>query len=124
MRILKSQIPEATKKLMAKQGGKCAVCGKPIGKGKDGAVLDHDHTTGFIRGVLHRSCNGIEGKLLSLARRGHSGVSATDFLIGLGKYLELQKKPQTPWIHPSHMTQAEKRAKQRAARAKLKNRKK
>lgn len=38
------------------QKGRCAVCG---GTGKDGRRLsvDHDHTTGLIRGLLCGSCN-------------------------------------------------------------------
>lgn len=36
------------------QGGKCLVCGKEIGYD---ACVDHDHETGMIRGLLHRSCN-------------------------------------------------------------------
>ncbi len=37
------------------QGGRCAMCGL-----RDRLVMDHDHTTGLIRGWLCRSCNGLE----------------------------------------------------------------
>jgi Recombination endonuclease VII len=36
-----------------KVGGTCAYCGEP---GTD-LVTDHDHETGQIRGLVHRSCN-------------------------------------------------------------------
>ena len=78
---------------------------------RDGPVLDHDHTTGALRGVLHRSCNGAEGKVKTKAHLGHKGVKPEDYVIGLGQYLEKHKKPQTQLIHPSHLTEDEKRIK-------------
>jgi len=61
--------------LLKSQDGKCSVCGSsiyviPSERGKqDGAVIDHDHSTGKIRGLLCNRCNrgigflgdGIEG---------------------------------------------------------------
>jgi hypothetical protein len=47
----------------------CGVCGRSVrhtwdGAGKaDGAAIDHDHSTGKIRGVLCNTCNQAEGKL-------------------------------------------------------------
>lgn len=43
--------------LRAEQGGRCAVCGATNPR-----CLDHDHTTGLIRGLLCRRCNLVEGK--------------------------------------------------------------
>lgn len=47
--------------LLAKQSGKCALCGKePQPRQSDGVALldvDHDHESGHIRGLLCRSCN-------------------------------------------------------------------
>lgn len=40
------------------QNGVCAVCNKP---GK--LVVDHDHKTGKVRGLLHSSCNAAIGLL-------------------------------------------------------------
>lgn len=48
--------------LLAAQGGVCAVCG---GKRLYALNVDHDHTTGFVRGLLCRRCNG---QLLTAAR--------------------------------------------------------
>lgn len=106
--LKRSQIESVTKQLVARQGGRCAVCGRPFTR-TDGTCLDHDHETGYIRGVLHRSCNGIEGKVKTLARRSHKGVSSYEFIIGLGKYLEKHSTPQLPYIHPEHVTEDMKR---------------
>jgi hypothetical protein len=42
-------------KLLAKQGSVCAICGG--NRGKNALDLDHNHTTGKIRGLLCRPCN-------------------------------------------------------------------
>jgi Recombination endonuclease VII len=47
-------------KMCHDQGGKCSLCDK-IPKGK--LVVDHDHVTSKIRGLLCRSCNGALGVL-------------------------------------------------------------
>mgnify|MGYP001943377607 CR=1 FL=1 len=96
------------------------MCKKKI-IGRDVAVLDHDHDTGFIRGVLHASCNGIEGRMKSLAQRGHKGVTSAEYIIGLGKYLEHHKQPRIGALHPTHKTEQQKKdarnARARKARA-------
>jgi len=46
--------------LMASQAGSCAICGTTSGyAGQPGSLLfvDHDHTTGAVRGLLCRDCN-------------------------------------------------------------------
>jgi hypothetical protein len=39
--------------LLAEQGGRCAICG-----GADPQHVDHDHRTGWVRGLLCFNCNG------------------------------------------------------------------
>lgn len=116
-----SEVASVLEKLKKKHGNRCEVCGRPFTK-KDDAVLDHDHDTGYIRGAIHRSCNGAEGRVKTKARLGHTGVGANDFIIALGKYLENHAKPKYSLIHPTHMTEEQKRlkrnAKARALRAK------
>ena len=53
-----------TRSLLAKQGGKCALCGRPLDykrtPGNQGPVIDHVHApppADVIRGVLHTQCN-------------------------------------------------------------------
>jgi hypothetical protein len=39
--------------MLAEQGGVCAICGAP-----DPQHVDHDHRTGWVRGILCFNCNG------------------------------------------------------------------
>ena len=41
--------------LLAFQGGGCALCGRPPGRVR--LAVDHDHKTGFVRGLLCMNCN-------------------------------------------------------------------
>ena len=115
-----SEVKSILDQLVKKQGNRCAVCNQ-LFTPRDKPVLDHCHTTGFIRGALHNSCNGAEGRVKVKAHLGHKGVSAHDYIIGLGKYLEKHSTPQYQLLHPSHMTEEQKRllrnAKAKAARA-------
>lgn len=50
--------------LAEKQGGVCAICGElPHGNSPKSSVLhvDHDHTTGKVRGLLCGPCNRVLG---------------------------------------------------------------
>lgn len=49
--------------LLAAQGGVCACCGSPSPNHKQGWVVDHDHTSGKVRGVLCQPCNLTLGKV-------------------------------------------------------------
>lgn len=47
------------------QGDKCPICDKAFSKERRGAlsaVVDHDHTTGVVRGLLHSHCNVLLGR--------------------------------------------------------------
>lgn len=46
------------KNMVLSQNGKCSICNR-VPKNK--LCVDHDHTTGQIRGLLCRSCNGALG---------------------------------------------------------------
>ena len=52
---------------LKEQGGRCALTGYTISAAE--AVLDHDHATGHVRGVLHRGVNALLGKCENNYRR-------------------------------------------------------
>jgi hypothetical protein len=104
------------KDTLATQGGKCAIC--QLNCTEAAAVGDHDHDTGFMRGVTHRSCNALLGKVENNFRRyGVPNLSA--FLHGTAAYL--QRTTPHAVQYPTHRTDEEKRiarnAKARKARA-------
>lgn len=111
-RLKTSQIPPVRAKLAEKQGQKCALCQRAIaGRNAKHPCLDHDHITGYIRDVLCRNCNGLEGKIFNLARRCLKGKEL-EFLQRIVAYWERHKVPQHGgYIHPTFKTADEKRLK-------------
>lgn len=57
--------------LVQEQGGRCAICrNPPEGRGKGGVlVVDHDHETGAVRGLLCGLCNMGLGKFADSPER-------------------------------------------------------
>lgn len=77
--IRKYGMTAADKAAMLKaQGGKCAVCKSDTPGGRWGWVIDHNHNTGRVRGVLCHHCNTTIGNSLENVSR----------LEGIIKYLE------------------------------------
>ena len=119
--------------LQEKQSGRCPLCGEHIDlRIKGEGVCDHDHDTGEIRGVLHRSCNAAEGKISNAAARwGCKSGKYTDIIKYLERLVEYLKRDGTGLMYFGHKTVDEKkdaaaarRKEQRAAiKAKLELRK-
>ncbi len=101
--------------LVRKQMGKCPITKRDLrAMSKTNVVVDHDHQSGVIRAALPRAINGLEGKLTQQCIRWGGCTNKGEIiqmLRGMADYLELHRVPQTKWLHPSHLTQAEKRAK-------------
>lgn len=110
--------------LKSKQGGLCAICKKSIDLqvmgNKSDYVVDHCHETGEIRGVLHRSCNAAEGKVVNAAGRwGAKSTKYSDvvpFLKQLVEYLEQAQLGGTGLMYPDHKTPEEKAQRARTKR--------
>lgn len=121
--------------LKSKQDGNCCICGKVIelqvmGKGSQ-YVVDHDHETGMIRGVAHRSCNAGEGKAANAIGQWIAKSNKyADIIPAMERLLEYLKKPALAIMYPDHKSPEEKAEAQRLktnkaaalrrARAKLK----
>lgn len=96
-------------KTLAEQGGGCALCGLPPTP-TDPPVADHDHATGQLRGVLHRSCNALLGNIENNYKR--YGLRNVGQLAAMLKnavpYMHLRRGDETP-LYPSHRSADEKR---------------
>lgn len=109
-RIKTAQIPVVKAAILSKrQGGKCAICQKGITLAE--ACLDHDHSTGLVRGVLCRNCNGIEGKIKNLVTRARRWHTHQDYIGLVLKYWLWHLEDRTGIYHPMHLTDDEKRIK-------------
>jgi hypothetical protein len=97
MKLKYSEVKPLREKLLAAQTGCCALCQEPV---VDDAVLDHDHKTGLIRGVLHRGCNAMLGKIENNMPRNRVNIERLSKLAdNLIKYLVADAKSE--FLHPT-----------------------
>lgn len=113
------------KQELLKERKACPLCGTPFSKVEPKNIcLDHCHTSGYIRDVLCRNCNGNLGRLEGLGTRSKKGLTMLGWLNNAVKFLEFHKVPRSELIHPTHKTEDEKRElrnkRARALRAKKK----
>lgn len=100
------EVSDVRSTLLTKQGSRCAICKQEVKSSE--AVLDHDHATGAVRGVLHRGCNSLLGKVENNYKRyGVRHLAA--FLAGVATYLQTHLTNQTGLTHPTFKTDEEKR---------------
>ena len=118
-RIRQKDLPDIRDQIMLSQEMICPIC---LGDLSDKvACLDHDHSTGAIRGVLCLNCNQIEGKIKNLARRGKRELPPRVFLGNIIQYWDKHSQNPDQRLHPTHLTEDEKRLRRNAkARARRK----
>ncbi len=105
-RMTQTQVAPTRALQLTQQSNRCALCRLPLPEPK--AVLDHDHSTGIVRGTLHSGCNSLLGKLENNYKRyGVPNLSA--FCNGAAGYLQRHETDQTGLIHYTYRTADEKR---------------
>ena len=112
VKLARSMMRSYAHKLLKEQDGLCPLCGKEIDLTTKGeGVIDHDHDTGRIRGLLHRSCNAAEGKISNAAARwGAKSSSYADIIPYLKNLVAYLERPPKNLIYPMHKTPEEKEA--------------
>ena len=106
MKLKNKEKAEYRAKLLKEQDGICPLCEKEIFPGED--TLDHDHDTGYVRRVLHRSCNQVDGRIKSWIKRSRADDNLL-FLRNLVQYWESDYSMMP--IHPNHLDEIEKEIK-------------
>lgn len=97
--ITTKDVAEVRKKLYDEQFGVDKLTGLPL-QSKD-AVCDHNHSTMYVRGVLHRQSNAVLGKIENMYKRylawWYSGT-LPEFLRKCADYIEA--KDDHRYVHP------------------------
>lgn len=111
-RMKTKDIPAVKKEILRAQGYKCLLCNIDMRRIESRNIcLDHCHKSGFVRGVLCRNCNGVLGKIENLATRAKKDLTHITWLGNAVEFLkDTSKAPAYDYIHPTHKTEAEKRA--------------
>jgi len=82
------------------------------------AVLDHDHSTGYVRGVLHRGCNALEGQIVNAMPRNRMTAQRLAQLFANWAEYHAQHQPELHPLHRSPEQRAE-RARKRARKRRI-----
>jgi hypothetical protein len=110
-----SEVAQYRATALEEQGGHCMLCCDRVAS--EDAVLDHDHKTGHVRGVLHRGCNAMLGHIENnRARNMLKDARLWRFLRGVERYITADHT-QRP-LHPTHRTAEEKVARTKKLAAK------
>lgn len=111
-KIKRTELSSVKHELMLKQNGACMFCGGDLTRvASNNVVVDHNHKTGVIRGVAHRGCNGLEGKVLKVFQTWGKCSSKAEILRTMKRLtLFWAKEPTTEYIYPTHKTPAERKA--------------
>ena len=113
MKLKYSQVKEFRIQQLVRQNNHCALCGEPLTI--EEAVLDHDHKTGSLRGVIHRGDNILLGKIENAMPRTRVNLSRLGNISkNLIKYLT--DVPISEYLHPTYKTPEEKAMKKKKGR--------
>lgn len=89
-------VPGQVERMAEDQGGVCAICGRAP-YGVRGLVVDHNHLTGEVRGLLCQPCNSAIGQLqdspVLLAK-------AAAYLTERGNYAGMKRQPFPGTVQP------------------------
>ena len=100
-----SEVAACRATLLDEQESHCMLCCDRILP--EDAVLDHDHKTGHVRGVLHRGCNAMLGHVENnRARNMLKDARLWRWLRGVERYLTADHTSRP--LHPTHRTPDEK----------------
>jgi hypothetical protein len=96
-----SEIKGVRNAILASQGQSCAITDAPLAVG----CLDHNHSTGELRGVLLSEINMIEGRYLKLFNKlklnEKYDIDFADMLCRMGEYLKQDHSKSK--LHYKHM---------------------
>lgn len=84
---------------MVASNPKCQLCGREFTASQP-PVLDHNHSSGLVRGAIHRGCNSLLGKVENNYKR-YGVISVLDFLSGAKEYLEHHESNPSTLVHPT-----------------------
>ena len=113
MKLKHKDIAPLRAELLEKQKQICLLCNDYI---VDDAVLDHCHKTGQIRGVLHRGCNALLGKVENNMARNRVSIERLEhWASNLVGYINSQ---HSDLIHPRHKLKGERTMKKAMGRGK------
>jgi hypothetical protein len=105
MKLSASQVKSHREDTLRNQQGRCVLCCEQV---TDDAVLDHDHKTGHIRGVLHRGCNSMLGVIENNRPRYLLGGSRLFTMLSrVEAYMKADHTGKP--LHPTHRTAEQKR---------------
>jgi len=114
MRLKTKDIPQLRQLIQISQGHKCQLCSVDLTTPGITPCLDHDHTTGRIRGVLCRWCNRAEGKIHNLARAAKRTGTHLSFVKALLDYWTWFCVSPREEFHPTWKTYEERRVERNA----------
>lgn len=106
MKLKHTEVKPFRLQQLERQNNCCSLCGEPLTI--EEAVLDHCHTTGVLRGVLHRGCNALLGKIENNMPRNRVNLGRlSNIANNLIKYLT--DDPISEYLHPTYKTQEERK---------------